>query len=78
MLTILLALAATTPAAVEPAKLDKKHPDYVRCKTERMTGTLGAKPLKTCRTNAQWEAMSRDGKEATEKWQRAGTGRAGN
>ncbi|TZG26271.1 hypothetical protein [Sphingomonas montanisoli] len=35
---------------------DRKSPDYVRCVTQPETGSL-VKKRKTCRTNAQWDAI---------------------
>jgi hypothetical protein len=39
---------------------DKSHPEYVRCRSERVIGSL-AKRKKTCMTNREWEAIARTG-----------------
>jgi hypothetical protein len=39
---------------------DKNHPDYLRCRSERVIGSL-AKRKKTCLTNKQWEEVARTG-----------------
>ncbi|MDG5749074.1 hypothetical protein P8Q88_12895 [Qipengyuania sp. XHP0207] len=59
------ALPATAQdAGVEQtAKItDKDHPDFVKCRTERVIGSL-AKRKKTCLTNRQWEEFARRGNE---------------
>ena len=58
-----LPLAAQEAEAEETAKItDKDHPDYVKCRTERVIGSL-AKRKKTCLTNRQWEEFARRGNE---------------
>ena len=67
-----LAVAITLPALPltaqeaepeESAKItDKDHPDYVKCRTEKVIGSL-AKRKKTCLTNRQWEEFARRGNE---------------
>lgn len=51
------------PRAAEPPKTakieDKKHPDYMRCKTESVIGSR-AKTRKVCLTNRQWAEVERD------------------
>ncbi|MEM6827709.1 MAG: hypothetical protein AAF553_07175 [Pseudomonadota bacterium] len=48
-----------------PEKItDKKHPDYVRCKSESVIGSR-AKRKRTCMTNREWALSSRRGNEAT-------------
>jgi hypothetical protein len=39
---------------------DRSHPDYVRCRSQRVIGSL-AKRTKTCMTNREWETASRVG-----------------
>ncbi|WP_086617038.1 hypothetical protein [Erythrobacter tepidarius] len=39
---------------------DKNHPEYVRCRSERVIGSL-AKRKKTCMTNREWEIAARTG-----------------
>jgi hypothetical protein len=53
-------LTATTTAAAPIT--DKTHPDYVRCRSERVIGSL-AKRTKTCMTNREWEVASRVGNQ---------------
>ena len=79
-----LSLAATAaPAAAqetqekpaEAAKItDKKHPDYVKCRTESVIGSR-AKKRKVCMTNAQWAEVARNGNERANKL--VESGRAG-
>ena len=53
-------LTATTTAAAPIT--DKSHPDYMRCRSERVIGSL-AKRKKTCMTNREWEMASRVGNQ---------------
>lgn len=39
---------------------DKNHPEFMRCRSERVIGSL-AKRNKTCMTNREWEVASRTG-----------------
>lgn len=58
------AVMAVTPAhAAGPEKisleeanqgLERDHPDYIKCKTERAKGSL-AKRIERCMTNREWE-----------------------
>lgn len=50
---------ADAATAAQPIT-DKSHPDYVRCRSERVIGSL-AKRTKTCKTNREWEVASRVG-----------------
>lgn len=50
---------ADAATAAQPIT-DKSHPDYVRCRSERVIGSL-AKRKKTCMTNREWEVASRVG-----------------
>ncbi len=53
--------------AVKGGKIkDKKHPDYVRCRSERVVGSL-AKRRKVCLTNREWAEVSRDGNAVARK-----------
>ena len=56
-------------AAEEPAKkgkqtagkiTDRSHPDYVRCRSEPVIGSLVRKK-KICMTNSEWEQYARAG-----------------
>ncbi len=45
----------------KPEKItDKNHPDYVRCRTEPVIGSL-ARKRRVCMTNEQWEEAARVG-----------------
>lgn len=45
---------------------DRNHPDYVRCRTERVIGSL-AKKRKICMTNREWKKTATEGnRRATE------------
>ncbi|MEO1043863.1 MAG: hypothetical protein AAFX04_00310 [Pseudomonadota bacterium] len=46
---------------------DRSHPDYVRCKSERVMGSL-AKRKRTCMTNRQWEQAARDGNDLSREF----------
>lgn len=52
---------ATSTRVEETVKVtDRKHPDFVRCKS---VGVLGSrvKRERVCHTNAEWEAIARKG-----------------
>ena len=56
-------LAAQGADAEQATKItDKDHPDYIKCRTERVIGSL-AKRRKTCLTNRQWEEFARRGND---------------
>jgi hypothetical protein len=38
---------------------DRKHPDYVRCRTKPVIGSL-AKKKRVCMTNSQWAAVNQE------------------
>lgn len=61
-------LHVTTPKASksEDSKpvTDKKHPDFVRCKSESVIGSR-AKRKRTCMTNRQWVLVERRQNEAS-------------
>lgn len=45
----------------KPKKItDRRHPDYVRCRSEPIIGSL-AKKRRVCMTNAQWVEYTRTG-----------------
>ncbi len=55
------ASATALAATVEKEKItDRRHPDYVRCKRQKVIGSL-AKRRKVCMTNAQWAEAARAG-----------------
>ncbi len=76
------ALAVSTPstfagetATVEdvaktekPKKItDRKHPDYVRCRSEPIIGTL-ARKKRVCMTNREWAAHNREGSKRSREF----------
>ncbi len=47
--------------SAEPEKItDKSHPDYVRCRTESIIGSL-ARKNKVCMTNKEWAEARKNG-----------------
>jgi hypothetical protein len=59
------AVAAETKNEAEQTKkpkkiTDRRHPDYVRCRSESIIGSL-AKKRRVCMTNAQWVIYTRTG-----------------
>ena len=45
----------------KPKKItDRRHPDYVRCRSEPIIGSL-ARKKRVCMTNAQWVEYTRTG-----------------
>jgi hypothetical protein len=63
--------AAALPVAVihaederktEPKITDRSHPDYVRCRSEKVIGSL-SKRNRVCLANRQWEEVSRKGND---------------
>jgi len=75
--TVPSAMAADTDKAVEPSKkpkkiTDRRHPDYVRCRSEPIIGSL-ARKRRICMTNAEWveyvRAGSRDSRQFVEDMQ---------
>jgi hypothetical protein len=60
------ASAAVAAAAAPAVKItDKKHPDYIRCKTFSEIGSLVRK-IKACRTNAEWAKINAAGNKTAE------------
>ena len=63
---LLAAPVAAQGAAQEPARdangkiTDRRHPDYVKCRTESVVGSR-AKKRRVCLTNAQWAEVARQG-----------------
>ena len=51
--------------AKKPKKIkDRNHPDYVRCRSEPIIGSL-ARKRRICMTNREWVEMARKGNERT-------------
>ena len=56
------------------ATLTPDHPNYIRCTTEVVTGTL-AKKVRTCRTNQNWARIGADGNDKARRMvESAGSG----
>ncbi len=48
-------------SAIKPEKItDRTHPDYIRCRSEKVIGSL-AKKRKRCMTNREWKMVSAEG-----------------
>jgi hypothetical protein len=63
--TVSPAVAAETKNEAEQTKkpkkiTDRRHPDYIRCRSEPIIGSL-AKKRRVCMTNAQWVIYTRTG-----------------
>jgi len=76
-LTVPSAFAAdsdkTETQSKKPKKItDRRHPDYVRCRSEPIIGSL-ARKRRICMTNAEWveyvKAGSRDSRQFVEDMQ---------
>ena len=51
----------TETKAKKPKKItDRRHPDYVRCRSEPIIGSL-ARRKRVCMTNAEWVEYTRTG-----------------
>jgi hypothetical protein len=58
--------------ASEPAKItDKKHPDYVQCRSEAVLGSRASR-TRVCRTNREWAAAARAGNRETQEFMNIG------
>ena len=54
-----------TEKAKKPKKIkDRNHPDYVRCRSEPIIGSL-ARKRRICMTNKEWVEMARKGNDRT-------------
>lgn len=57
-----------TEASEKPEKVevitDRRHPEYVRCRTESIIGSL-ARKRKICMTNTKWEEARKRGQRFT-------------
>ncbi|GAA0487808.1 hypothetical protein GCM10009096_33410 [Parasphingorhabdus litoris] len=52
----------------KPKKItDRRHPDYVRCRSEPIIGSLSRK-RRICMTNAQWVAYKRKGSQDSKQF----------
>ncbi|MEP2103331.1 MAG: hypothetical protein ABJP02_08470 [Parasphingorhabdus sp.] len=52
----------------KPEKItDRGHPDYVRCRSEPIIGSLSRK-RRICMTNAQWVAYTRKGSSESKEF----------
>jgi hypothetical protein len=62
----------TTEKPGEPVKItDKKHPDYVLCRSEAVVGSRASR-TRVCRTNREWAAASREGNRQTQEFMNMG------
>ncbi|MGB5484244.1 hypothetical protein [Parasphingorhabdus sp.] len=71
-LTVSPVAAADTKNESEKAKkpkkiTDRRHPDYVRCRSEPVIGSLTRKK-RTCMTNAQWVEYTRKGSRESQQF----------
>ncbi len=56
-----LATSENVPAVEKPKKItDRKHPDYVRCRSEPVIGSR-VKKRRVCMSNSQWKEYARKG-----------------
>ena len=53
-------------SAKEEKITDKDHPDYVKCRSEKVIGSR-AKRIRTCLTNREWEEFARRGNDNARK-----------
>tara|TARA_Y100001968_G_C18971594_1_gene532530 strand:- start:231 stop:518 length:288 start_codon:yes stop_codon:yes gene_type:complete len=61
--SVAIAQESTAEEKEQPEKItDRDHPDFVRCRTERVVGSL-AKKRKVCLTNREWEEFARRGND---------------
>ena len=60
------AVAQESDAGGSTKITDKDHPDFIKCRMERVLGSL-AKRRKTCLTNRQWEEFARRGNDNARK-----------
>lgn len=66
-----------TTTETEPKEItDRRHPDYVRCKSERVIGSL-SKRRRVCLTNRQWAELSRDQSALAREFAQENTSRPG-
>lgn len=59
-------VAQETDAGGSTKITDKDHPDFIKCRMEKVLGSL-AKRRKTCLTNRQWEEFARRGNDNARK-----------
>lgn len=70
-------LLATFPASAQDTQAeperdekgritDKKHPDYIRCRSEPVIGSH-VKKRRVCLTNAEWARVAREGNGVAKK-----------
>ncbi len=71
------AKAETTATAEKKKKItDRSHPDYVRCRSEKVIGSL-AKRRRICMTNREWAETSRKGNSMAREIAEENTSRPG-
>lgn len=55
----------TTTEQKKPKKIkDRRHPDYVRCRSEPIIGSL-ARKKRVCMTNKEWAEFTRQGNKTS-------------
>ncbi len=59
--------AETTEAEKSDEIVDRRHPDYVRCRLEPVIGSL-AKKRRVCMTNEQWAAHIEEGNKRSKQF----------
>jgi hypothetical protein len=53
---------------VKPKKItDRRHPDYIRCRSQPIIGSL-ARKRRVCMTNSQWVAANREGSRKSRQY----------
>lgn len=66
------------PVKVTKKKIkDRRHPDYVRCRSESIIGSL-AKKRRVCMTNRQWTEAAREGNAYSREMVEGAMSNAGN
>lgn len=71
-LFLLAVPALAEEPALAPAKLDRSHPDYVRCETITAIGNR-AKRERVCKTNAEWKRLAENARGNARDVQERGT-----
>lgn len=57
-----------TAKAKKPKKIkDRRHPDYVRCRSQPVIGSL-ARKRRVCMTNREWVAFNQEGSKRSQEF----------
>ena len=60
--------SAADEKAKKPKKItDRRHPDYMRCRSEPIIGSL-ARKKRICMTNAEWAAHNQEGSRRSKEF----------